>query len=358
VENQPESATRTTGSASAVAEATLDLSAIVLSWNSARFLDDCLASLFAQRGVAIEVIVVDNGSTDDSREIVRDRYPRARLVALGSNLGFCAANNIGLGFARGAFVLFANSDIILEVDFAEEALRSFERDPRIGLVGGKLLRFDRRTVDSAGQFLSRSRKVVERGYGAPDGPHTEREGYVFSICGAATVWRGETIQDISYGRELFDESFFAFSEDLDAGWRARIAGWSAWYAPRAVGYHYRGGTEEGPASARTRPAILRRSRTLRYHILKNRWLTLLKNDSLGAVLRDLPFIAARDLALLATAAASPGVLLDLARAAPLAGKARERRRAFLAREGRWGRRRAGARGAWVRWTDPLPSDPA
>lgn len=348
----------------------IDLSVVVVSWNSARFLDGCLTSLFAQRGVSVEVIVVDNGSTDGSLALIREKHPLARLIEMGSNLGFCAANNIGLAFAHGAFVLFANSDIILEVNFAEEALSAFDRDPRIGLVGGKLLRFDRRTVDSAGQFLTRSRKIVERGYGAPDGAHTAGEGYVFSICGAAMIWRAEALVDISVRGELFDQSYFAFSEDLDVGWRARLAGWRAWYAPRAVGYHYRGGTETWMARARPLlvlggksflrplPAILRRPRDLRYHIIKNRWLTLLKNDSVSAILRDLPFIAARDLGLVAAAAAvSPSLILDLLRSGAVWRGALSRRRAFLKQEGRWGKRTPGTHRAWVRWRAPLPSDP-
>ena len=333
-----------------------ELSAVVVSWNSARFLDACLGSLFSQRDVPVEVIVVDNGSTDGSAALVGRGHPRARLIQMGSNRGFCAANNAGLAASSAPFVLFANSDIILEESFAKEALAPFDRDARTGMTGGKLLRFDRRTIDSAGQFLTRSRRVVERGYGRCDGPETAAEGYVFSICGAAMICRREMIEDVSVGGEFFDESYFAFSEDLDVGWRARIAGWRAYYAPRAVGYHYRGGTETG--AARSLPALLRRARPLRFHILKNRWLTLIKNDSAAALARDLPFIAARDAAMLGAAlVTSPGLLLDFARSGPLWREARAKRRAFLSRRGRWGDRAPGAAGGWVRWRAPLALDP-
>src|SRR5262249_33861158 len=183
------------------------LSAIVLSWNSARFLDGCLGSLFAQREIALEVIVVDNGSEDGSVALVRERFPAARLLELGANHGFCAANNRGLAIARGPFVLFANSDIILEDRFCASAVAAFARDARTGLVGGKLLRFDRRTVDSAGQFLTRSRRIVERGYGNLDSSAMDAAGYVFSICGAALVCRREMIDEVSVDGEFFDQSF-------------------------------------------------------------------------------------------------------------------------------------------------------
>jgi GT2 family glycosyltransferase len=334
------------------------VSAVVVSWNSERFLEDCLRSLFDQRGVAMEVLVVDNGSTDGSVALVKQRYPAARLVELRENKGFCAANNAGLAMARGAYVLFANSDIILEADFAEKALAAFAKDARVGSVAGKLLRFDRRTIDSAGQLLTRSRRIVERGYGGPDGPRFSAEGYIFSVCGAALFCRREMIEDISVDGLFFDESYFAFSEDLDVGWRARLAGWRAWYAPGAVAYHYRGGSENEEGGARALPALLRRPSDLRFHILKNRWLTLLKNDSIACLLRDLPFIASRDLLLLAaTAVSAPGILLRLAGSGPLWRKAVASRRAFFSRRGAFGLRRPGARTNWVRWTDPSAEEP-
>ena len=335
------------------------VSTIVVSWNSARFLPACLASLAAQRGVAMEVVVVDNGSTDGSAGLARASGPPVKVLELGENRGFCAANNAGLAVSTGAFVLFLNADAVLSDDFFEQALPAFARDPRVGMTAGKLLRFDRRTIDSAGQFLTRSRRVVERGYDKPDGPGMDEEGYVFSVCGAAMLCRREMIEDVSVDGEFFDESYFAFSEDIDVGWRASLAGWRTWYAPRAVAFHYRGGTEEaGRARGLAVPALLRRPRALRYHIIKNRWMTLLKNDAPLSFLRDLPFIGARDLALLiAGILASPGLLLDLARSGPVLRGAGLRRRAFLARRGRWGARRAGARASWVRWKAPLPGVP-
>jgi GT2 family glycosyltransferase len=334
------------------------LSAVVVSWNSARFLPDCLDSLASQKDVQVEVIVVDNGSTDGSADIVRRERPSVTLIETKENRGFCAANNTGLGAAGRGAVLFVNPDVVLDPAFCARAVSALDTDPRIGIVGGRLLRFDRTTIDSAGQFMTRSRRVLDRGYGGPDGPGMGSAGYVFSVCGAAMLCRRETIEDISVCGELFDESFFAFSEDFDIGWRARLAGWRAWYEPEAVGYHYRGGSEDGSGAGRRLPALLRRPRPLRFHILKNRWLTMLKNDAASSVLRDLPFIAVRDAALVgATAFVSPGVLLDLIRAGRLVRGALRRRREFLSRRGPWGARRCGAPSAWVRWREPVASDP-
>src|SRR5262249_20687896 len=130
------------------------VSVIVVSWNSSEFLDGCLSSVLTQTLPDVELIVVDNGSTDGSAGLVKERFPRATLVENGRNLGFCAANNIGLARSRGDFVLFLNADAVLTPSYLEEALREMEVDRSVGMVAGKVLRFDRRTIDTAGQRLT------------------------------------------------------------------------------------------------------------------------------------------------------------------------------------------------------------
>jgi GT2 family glycosyltransferase len=333
------------------------VSVIVVSWRSETFLPGCLDSLAAQTHPPAEVLVVDNGSDDGSIELVRTRYPWVRLLPLRENTGFCRANNIGLAEARGDAVLFLNADAALDPPYLETALAAFARDARIGAVAGRIFRFDGATIDTAGQCLARSRRVVERGYGRPDDRRLDQAGYVFSVCGAAALYRREAIEDILEDGSLFDEDFFAFSEDIDLGWRARNAGWRAYYEPRAVGRHHRGGSGAQPTRLSSRAAILRRGPELRYHVLKNRYLTLLKNDRALDVLRDLPFILPRDAALLALAVASgPGVLARLARSGPLFSRALEKRRRFLSKRGVWGRRAAGLPNRWAGDT-LLPDEP-
>ena len=274
------------------------VSVIVLSWNSRDFLEGCLASVEAQTHGSVELIVVDNASTDGSPDLVRRRHPAATLVENSTNLGFCAGNNVGLKRARGAYILFLNADAVLEPTYVEEALKSFAADGRIGMVAGKVLRFDRRTLDTTGQILARSRRALERGYGEVDRGQYDRPGEVFSVCGAAALYSRALIDAISIDGELFDEDFFAFGEDLDVGWRARRAGWHCAYQPAAVAAHYRGGTqsqrEAGPARRRQ---MIRRPPQVQAHIVKNRYLTMIKNESLGSFLINLPFIACWDLAL-------------------------------------------------------------
>ncbi len=297
---------------------------VVVSWNSSAFLTDCLGSLRALERPPAEVVVVDNGSTDGSSTLVRRDFPEVDLVEAGTNLGFCRANNVGIRRSASPHVLVLNPDTRLDPGFLEHLLPAFE-DREVGIACGKLLRFDERTLDSAGQRLGRSRQPVDRGYGRPDRGQFDRDEEVFGACGAAALYRRSMLESIADGEGgFFDERFFAFCEDLDLAWRARRLGWKALYRHRAIGYHARGGTAAGPGGG---PAMLRRSAEVRYHIVKNRWLTMLRNDTPSGYLANLPFILARDVAtvglLLLT---SPGVLARIWRTRALFRESLERRR--------------------------------
>jgi hypothetical protein len=285
---------------------------VIVSWNCSAYLADCLSSLRALARAPREIVVVDNASGDGSADIVREGFPEARLIEAGDNLGFCRANNLGIAATRAPFVLVLNPDTRLEPDFLEVLLAAFE-DPAVGLAAGKLVRFDGQTLDSCGQQLGRSRQPVDRGYGQVDRGQFDADTDVFGACGAAALYRREMLESIAEaGDAWFDETFFAFYEDLDLAWRARRAGWRAVYRHRAVGYHARGGTSRRRGVRTRLAAMLGRSPEVRFHIVKNRYLTILRNDERGAYVRDLPFIWGRDVAtFVLLLLSSPSVLLRL-----------------------------------------------
>jgi GT2 family glycosyltransferase len=305
---------------------------VVVSWNSAGYLPGCLDSLRRLERPPAELVVVDSGSEDGAAGLVRRDYPEAQLIARTENVGFCRGNNLGIRATSSPFVLVLNPDTELEPRFLEEQLPAFD-DPRVGLSAGKLLRFDRKTLDSAGQRLSRARRPKDRGYGDPDHGQFERDEEVFGVCGAAALYRRIMLDEIADpGPCYFDETFFAFGEDLDLAWRARRAGWKAVYRHRAVGYHARGGSATRAPRLRRRIALLGRSPEIRYHAVKNRYLAILRNDSVAGYLRNLPFIWCRDLALLLLLlATSPGVVTRLWRRRALFREALHRRRLDAAR---------------------------
>lgn len=286
---------------------------VVVAWNARRWLSDCLSSLRALARPPAEIVVVDNASTDGSAAFVREAFPEVLRIEPGTNTGFCRGNNLGIAATTSPFVLALNPDTRLDPGFLEALLPAFD-DPRVGAAAGKLLRFDGVTLDSAGQQLGRSRQPVDRGYGRRDDGRYDRDEEVFGVCGAAALYRRDMLRSIALADgEYFDEAYFAFYEDLDLAWRARRAGWRCVYRPAAVGFHARSATASRPAPGRFR-AWLGRSPEIRFHILKNRWLTIRRNDTPRAFLRDLPWIAARDLATLALCATtSPGVLVRLFR---------------------------------------------
>lgn len=307
---------------------------VVVSWNSAGWLTGCLESLRGLVRPPAEVVVVDNGSADGTPALVRRAFPEVRLLEAGDNVGYCRANNLGIAGTSSPFVLLLNPDTALDPGYLEALLPAFD-DPRVGIAAGKLLRFDRVTLDSAGQVLGRSRQPIDRGYGQPDRGQFDRDCQVFGACGAAALLR-RSMLDALAGPALayFDEGYFAFYEDLDLAWRAQRAGWSAVYRHHAIGYHARGGTAVHPSVGRRFRALLGRSPEVRFHVLKNRWLTMLRNDTPGAWLRNAPFIVTRDAAMLgAVLVTSPGVLFRLWRArAHFREALRSRRLDFMKRK--------------------------
>lgn len=304
---------------------------VIVAWNSRQFLEGCLASLASLQPAANRILIVDNGSTDGSSGWVQENHPQVEWIELGRNAGFCEANNIGIRKSEAPFVLVLNPDTELEPNFLAELLPAFDT-PEVGLASGKLLRFDGSTIDTAGQLLGRSRQPIDRGYGEADRGQFDKEIDLFGACGAAALYRREMLDSIADGDDFFDTAFFAFVEDLDIAWRAQKLGWRCRYRPTAVGRHARGGSATGPRWKRRLASMLGRSPEVRFHIAKNRYLSILRNDSVASYLKDFPFIFARDLGtLLLLLVSSPAVLVRLWRERALFRRAKELRRLDEAR---------------------------
>jgi GT2 family glycosyltransferase len=282
------------------------VSIILLNWNGKRFLAECIRSVRAQTYQDYELLIIDNCSTDGSQDILRQQFGHERLLLNQTNTGYCGGVNQGIRATTGDYVFILNPDVILTETFVAELVRPFKHEARIGIVTGKLLRFDRQTLDSTGQFLRRDLTPLERGYGELDRGEYDQPGYVFSACGAVVSYRRAMLDDIQLNGEWFDETYFAFYEDLDLGWRAHLFGWQAYYTPTAVACHYRGGGLADAGQAKRwfhrLPLVKRASLThkppaIQRHIIKNRYLTLLKNATLSDCLRGLPAILRFELCL-------------------------------------------------------------
>jgi GT2 family glycosyltransferase len=204
------------------------------------------------------------------------------------NVGFAAAANELIRTTSGLYLLLLNPDAYLAPDYLARLREAAESDPRIGSVTGKLLRPEARSggpiIDSTGHVLCRSRVAVNRGENEPDRGQLDEPGEVFGVCAAAALYRRAMLEDVRIGDEYFDSAFFAYLEDVDLDWRARLRGWRAYYVPTAVAVHARG--HRGKRH-------LKNARVLR-HSLKNRYL-MLRNDRLPDVFRDLPVIVGAEI---------------------------------------------------------------
>lgn len=212
------------------------LSIVIPNWNGLRFLPTCLNALRHQTFSDFETLVVDNGSTDGSREFIAREFPETRVIALESNRGFAPAVNEGIRAARvdAEAVVLLNNDTEADSNWLAEIARALEANPRAGMIVCKLRLFDRRDhLHSAGDFYRVDGIPGNRGVWEPDrGQHDDARG-IFGGCGGAVAYRKTMLDEIG----VFDEALGSYCEDVDLNWRARLAGYPVAYAPKAIVYH-------------------------------------------------------------------------------------------------------------------------
>jgi GT2 family glycosyltransferase len=202
----------------------------------------------------------------------------ASVVRSRENVGFARAANELIQRTTTPYVLLLNPDAYLQPRYIEKLEQAAEEDSAIGSATGKLVRPDRGggipRLDSTGHVLHRNRVATNRGENEPDRGQYDAASEVFGVCAAAALYRRAMLDDVRVGAEYFDSTFFAYLEDVDLDWRARLRGWKAYYVPAAVAEH-----ERGHKGDRRRQSALE----IR-HSLKNRYLMMVRNDRLGDIL--------------------------------------------------------------------------
>ncbi len=210
------------------------LSVIIPNWNGAYHLRTCLDALRLQTYPRLEIIVVDNASTDESLELLRTCYPEVHTLALGRNLGLTGAMNRGLQMASGELIGSLNNDTEVTPEWAAQLVRALQRHPEAGMAASKILLFDRRDVlHSAGDMCGVDGIPANRGVWQRDEGQYDREEYIWGACGGAACYHRKMLDDIGF----FDEDLFMYCEDVDLNWRAQLAGYRCIFVPQAVVYH-------------------------------------------------------------------------------------------------------------------------
>lgn len=257
------------------------VSVVIPNYNGSRYLRDCLVSLneavAAYKYGEAEIIIVDNASADDGIKIISECCPAAELIRLDRNYGFSRAVNEGIKASSAEYVILLNNDTKVFPDFISNLIDAIRRDEGIFSVSARMLKMSEpELIDSAGDMYCCLGWAFARGKDKPAAVFDEKTD-VFSACAGAAVYRRSVFDEIGF----FDEEHFAYLEDVDIGYRARINGYRNVYEPSASVYHAGSGISG--------------SRYNRFKIdlsSRNNVYVAYKNMPLPQLVINLPFLAA------------------------------------------------------------------
>jgi GT2 family glycosyltransferase len=269
------------------------VSVTIVTYNSGRFIKRCLESVLEQKYPNLEVIVIDNASTDGTVDLLEQFENQCRIYYNDENIGFAAAQNQAIGLSSGEWVLTLNPDVLLLKNFIQALVEAGQMDTKVGTVCGKLLTIrasfdlpDKQLVDSTGIYFTPMLRHLDRGSQEIDNGHYLNFEYVFGATAAAALYRRQMIDDISVLGEFFDPDFFVYREDADVAWRAQLMSWRCIYTPLARGYHVRNVL---PGNRRALPP------EINMHSVKNRFLLRIKNMTPDLYRRNWLSITVRDI---------------------------------------------------------------
>jgi GT2 family glycosyltransferase len=248
---------------------------IVLNYNGRKHLEDCFSSLtkLDYPRDRLELMLVDNASSDGSVEYIKNEYPHVKVVQENENVGFAAGNNAGARAASGQYVVFLNNDMWVEPHFVRGLVEAIQSDPQIVCAGAKILNWDWTRYDFAGGAVHFSGNAFQIGLNQPfrTDAFTDIKPMCFA-CGGAMLVDRQLFLDIGG----FDEDYFIYFEDVDFGWRLWVLGYEVVFAPAAVVNHCHHGTMEAFADFRKQVVYKRNSL---YTIIKN-----YSDENLGRIL--------------------------------------------------------------------------
>jgi len=207
---------------------------IIPNYNGCDYLKPCLDSLLSCKSMDFHVLVVDNGSTDGSVELLKKEYPQVEAVFLEENTGFAPAVNVGLHKTKTPYALLLNNDTTVETDFVKKMEEALEKKDTIFSVSAKMVSMQEpQLLDGAGDLYCALGWAFALGKGKTVKDHYTKEAKIFSACGGAAIYRMDVMEKIGF----FDDNHFAYLEDVDVGYRGMLLGYENRYTPDAVCYH-------------------------------------------------------------------------------------------------------------------------
>jgi hypothetical protein len=316
--------------------------------NGTRYLRHCLDAVRAQTYQPLEVVVLDNASSDGTPDIIASEYPEMTLIRHPVNLGTWPGQEFLLSKTHGTYIVALSVDVLLDTEFISRAVAECERDRAIAAVQGKVYQYSilelakhgdsalrRDIIDTCGFALTRGRTVVNIGHGMADGADYAHSRQILGVEGATPFFRRDALEQCRIQGHITDPDYFWYGDDLDLAWRMTLFGHRQIFAPDVIAWHDRSTTK---GSART-PIIGQLTRLAARRAIplkKRRWdwsntrFTIIKNDYIINILRDMPYVLIRQLlTLIYTALFEPGVFLEAGRFVRLVPAMLRRRRLVM-----------------------------
>jgi len=285
-----------------------------------KYIRECLRALLNQNFDDYEILVFDNDSKDKTREIVKNEFPRAKLIKFDRNYGLGGGFNRSLQYSNSKYVVLLCVDVFLSPNFLTEAVKILEKDSGIGALQPKVLVWNLKqndffprnyrneldiptanTIDTTGFEIFKSRRIINRGHGEKDSGQY-KEGEIFSWEGACPIFLRKALENAKMpfnNGEYLDEDFEWYADDIDFGWRMRILGWKSYFSPKILAWHDRQTTKRLKKNKKDF-IQLRRGVTSKKKMLdwRNQRLAMVKNEYSCKFLKDFPYFFIREVQLL------------------------------------------------------------
>ena len=245
---------------------------IIPNWNGEKHLKNCLSSLQAQTYSNYEVILVDNGSTDNSVQYLRENFPNVKIIKLNKNMGYGVAINSGLKQSNAKYIVVLNNDTTVEPNWLSELVTVTESDERIGSCQSKILSLsDPTVIDAVGLSINNDGEAQQVGHLIKDKGQYNQIKEVLGACSATVLYLRGALSQIG----MFDSDFFAYYEDVDVALRLKNAGWKCMYVPTAIVYHIGSATAKEQSPLKT------------YLLQRNNYFYRIKNSPTSLLLKFL-----------------------------------------------------------------------